>query len=51
MFKTMPVISDNYDIAQSELELSDDTDHRVIETYLKTNTLNLKPISVNIYTL
>jgi len=48
-FNKLPHIFNKYDIAQSELELSDDTDTLEIENYLKTIIIILEVISVQFY--
>jgi len=50
-FNKQPDIFNTYDIAKSELELSDDTDHTGNRDYFKTSSINLKPSSVKIYIL
>ena len=50
-FDDLEGIFDRYDTAQNELELSDATDHFVIENYLKISTMNLRLSLVNFYIL
>jgi len=50
-FNKLPDIFNRYDTAQSELELSDDTDHKVIGKILKINIINLSQSLMNFYIL
>jgi len=50
-FDELPGIFNKYDTAQDELELQDDTDHFLIENYLKTNTMRLRQNSMSFYIL
>jgi len=50
-FNKLPDIFNNYDIAQSELEISDDTDRTGCRELFENSTANLKLCSVNIYIL
>ena len=50
-FNKLPDILNRYDTAQSELELSDDTDHKVIGKILKINIINLSQSLMYFYIL
>jgi len=49
-FEELPNIFNKFEAAQSELELSDDTDHSVENNNLKNNILRLRQSSMNSYT-
>ena len=51
MFNKLPDIFKRYDTAQSELELSDDTDHSGDREKIETNTTKLRQSSVSFYIL
>jgi hypothetical protein len=50
-FNKLPDIFNRYDAAQSELELSDDTDHSGDREKIETNTTKLRQSSVSFYIL